>query len=125
MKISEELYNKLIQKQFYKFICGTELYDCFIHNGEDKRFIKDKSNVESVINKYKIFQHCVDTLDYEIYMLFHHEIHSNGEPYIKLVKPTISSKRTIWLDSGLLQNDLLSDDSIIESNVDWNSEILR
>lgn len=114
MEISQELYDKLVKKQFYKFICGNALYNCFKH-----KEVIDKEKLEDILNKYKIFRYATDKLDYDIYNLFHNELHHTG-PYLTLVKPTLMQNKTLWLDSGQSINDLLSDDSIIESNVQWN-----
>lgn len=123
MVISQTLYDKLVKKKFYKFICSDALYNCFIHYGELKRKIIDVENLVEILNKYKIFLYSVDTTDYEIYNLLHREIHHGDSPYIELKKPTVLQNKTLWLDSGQLPNDLLSDTSIIESNVNWETII--
>ena len=115
VEISQELYNKLIQKKFYKFICGNTLFDCF-----KGRTIIDVEKLESILNKYKIFRYNVDTIDYELFNTFHKLIHDCSEFYFNLVKPSVENNKTLWLGSGQSINDILSDISIIESNVQWN-----
>lgn len=115
VEISQDLYNKLIQKKFYKFICGSALLDCF-----KDRYIIDVHILKNVLNKFQIFRYSVDNIDLDIFNSFHILIHDNSENYLKLVKPTVQNNKTLWLGSGQSINDILSDDSIIESNVQWN-----
>ncbi len=118
MFISETLYNKLISKKFYKFICGNALYDCFEHFGENKRKVIDSEKLINIINKFKIFRYSIDNIDYEIYNLFHYEILNGGIPYLILKTPSIAQNRTLWLES--IES---SDISIIDSNSNWNVKL--
>lgn len=115
MYISQNLYDKLIKKQFYKFICGNALYNCFKHNGNEKLEIVDVTNLENVLNKFKIFRYFVDDVDYEIYTLLHHEIHSGDTAFLDIRKPSIIENSTLWLEPCQC-----SDISIIDSNTQWN-----
>ena len=116
MEISQDLYSKLIQKKFYKFICGNALSECFKQNK-----IIDTEKLENVLNKYKIFRYSVDIIDYEIYNAFHNLLHTGSDLYINIIKPSLMVNKTLWLGSGQSINDILSDDSIIEANVQWNA----
>ena len=121
MKISQNTYNKLHQKNFYKFICGSALFDCFKHDSNNIGEIIDVKLLEDTLNKYKIFRYSTDDLDNEIFGLLHHEIHHGDTNFINLIKPSIFENKRLWLDSGQSINDILSDISIVESNVSWNA----
>ncbi len=119
MKISQNLYDKLVEKRFYRFICKDDLFNCFNHYGSSKREIIDYDKLETILNQYQIFRHSVDKLDYEIYRLFHAELHNGGEDYLILSKPSIADERTLWLEPEENIFGVLGADAEIESNCDW------
>ena len=115
MRISQDLYDKLVKKQFYKFICSDALYNCFKHYGENQREIIDILKLKNTLNKFKIFQYSVDYIDFDIFTLLHHEINHGETSFVDIIKPSIIENRTLWLESNEC-----SEISIIASNTEWN-----